>query len=222
MRALAFIAALLLACPTAAMAESVDVWGRKVRLTPPAGFCVLGQSDAERALFESRRRAVAPAGLLAQLAVACDELDAVRSGKLDLEGLSRWAQVQFVTHHGLPVSVTVSREAYVRKTAEVAAREAVDIAALNRLGAEHFAPSKTRPLALGAQPIGIVGAAFFASMQLRREADGEAVPFETVYGVTVIQRLPVLVQVYGTRVDVKTLADAAIAYADAVATQNPE
>lgn len=204
-----------------ANAESVFVHGRKLELAQPVGFCPLGDTSRETKLLEMQRRNVSPAGELAQFSVSCDELSEFQKG--NLESFSVWAQVLVLRRHGKFSLVFEKREQFVRAIAGNVSTRSVDLAETSRRANEHLAQAGVRVQALGMEPIGIRDSAFFATMRLKAEANGVTEPMVAVVAVTVANRLPVAVQVYGnSRASGMPLASIAATYVSSVVNQNSE
>lgn len=202
-----------------AHAESFEVLGRTIELTPPTNFCRLGSTAREAALLDLQTKSTAPAGVLTQFTVPCNELEDFRQGKID--SFSRWAQVLVLRRQGQLQLVRESREDFVRSTAGNVSSTPVDFADVNRQIRQHLSQSGMQIAMTGMQPLGIRDSAFFATVQMASEENGLKVPMVAVIAATVANRLPIVVQVYATaRAPDEPLIEIASSYVQSVVTQN--
>jgi hypothetical protein len=202
-------------------AESVVVIGRKLDLDPPNGFCLLGNSEREIQLLTRQRDNAALSGELAQFTVPCDEVSEYLLGKID--SFSRWAQVLVVRRQGQLGLVSETREEFVRATARNASTQSVDFAEVERKANQHLSQSGMTIGMSGMEPIGIKDSAFFAMMRMTAEGNGVVVPIVAVVAATVVNRLPIVVQVYRTqRATDEPVASVAVSYVQSVINKNDE
>lgn len=178
-----------------ARAGSFSTLGKTLKLLPPPEFCELGRSPREQALWQLQQKNMALSGELAQIVVPCAELKAYSAGKID--EFTRWAQVLVTKRQGAMSLVTISREEFIEKTAN-GTKTSVNMAEINRRVREQLAGTGGTVSVSGAQPIGSTKQAFFLQGQLVTQGNGKSTPLVFIAAATLVNQLPILVQVYVT------------------------
>ncbi|HEY9103531.1 hypothetical protein [Chitinimonas sp.] len=202
----------------AAQAGTYSTLGKTLKLQPPPEYCELGDTQREQTLRQLQQRNMAQVGELAQVVVPCTELKAYKDGKID--NFSRWAQVLVSKRQGVLTLVTISREEFIQKTANGTAKP-VDLAEVNRRVREHLSGTGGTVSMSGAQPIGSTKQAFFIEGRLVTETNGKSSPLAFIGAATVVNQLPILVQVYVTpKATGASALETATAYVDSLLSKN--
>lgn len=202
--------------------QVLQVLGRDLVLPPPAGYCTLGESGIEKQMWEMQRQNTSMAGELAQLAVPCDELKALRAGKSDR--FKRWAQVLVLKSKGEVKLVPIPRAQFVQGVAASGRNSPPDMAALSKRIEAHLSQRGSgvgvegpRATQLGATPD-----AAFVEVTMTVTAGAVKIPVVAVGAITVANKLPVAVYAYSAA-DAKGATPAAVisGYLEGVLRNNP-
>ncbi|WP_428003574.1 hypothetical protein [Acidovorax sp.] len=191
----ALLAACALACAMAqAQADPFTALGRTLQLEPPAGFCTLGDSAAEREFLAVRKRYAASYGELAQFAVPCSELAEIRAGRRDQ--FTRWAQVLVLPSNGQLVHY--QRAEFVRQMARRFTAAPPDSAALEARVRKDLEKSGTSfPVTNpSAQLLGASPDAYYAEFRLTQQMDSGPQPTVGVSAITTARQLPLGIYAY--------------------------
>ena len=175
-------------------AETVTVAGVSLVLEPPPGYCALDSKAGDKTFFLKQRELLRPKVELVQLSVPCDQLEAVRSGKILT--YSRWAQVQVISPGGTVRVLPISRSKFITSVTKLVGRKPFEVAAINR---EMQTRLKGEQINISASELKIVGSddnAAYLSMAGAAQSEGTSY-FVVAFGaLTLIKGLPMGVYAY--------------------------
>ena len=169
---------------------------RTIEFTPPARFCVLGDSPLERALFDQSESDISRHGALVQMDVPCDELPLFKAGKLF--GFTRWIEVAVMSQGGAFQLVPVPRDDFVRIAARTFESQVVDYDEANRRlkalqdDGEIGVPASLQNM----HSLGVSNHALFIQSRTRFGRGRHAVAVRGIGAVTTANDVPLIVQVY--------------------------
>lgn len=185
-----FALAITFALPLSAAAEPYMVLGRAIDLSPPAGYCVLGKTPAERQYLEHYKDLTKSAMELLQASVPCSDLKKFND-KL-LSQFPKTALVSVVKAKGQVILETGTRSEFLSRFGRA---EPLDVeAATSRLRKALAEKSLTADMSKMTR-LGSDGDAFYWAITGTLQAEG--MPLYRVTSVSaalLVNRLPLNVQ----------------------------
>ena len=187
---------LALGISAGARGASFTALERTIEFTPPARFCVLGDSPRERTLFDQSESDISRHGALMQMDVPCDELPLFKAGKVF--GFTRWIEVAVISQGGEFHLVSVPRDDFVRTAAGTLEGQVVDYDEINRrLKALQADGEISLPASLqGMHSLGVANHALFIQSRTKVGRGKHAVALRGIGAVTTANDVPLIVQVY--------------------------
>jgi hypothetical protein len=196
MRIVASTIVILLALCTTGAAEEIRAGGKTLSIDPPAGLCAYDRSNPSDALV-MRRVEDQQTGMNAvplQFG-ACDELADWRAGRIPV--LSRYGQVMLpLTYPGAPGPIPFSRRQYIEAVAPQIPK--VNAARMEELKVQMNAKTPDVQLS-GLQNLGILDQdenGLYIGMLGVLDADGRRIPMAGVAATTLLDSIPVSVNLY--------------------------
>lgn len=188
------LATIALAVGSTVRAEVLTFAGRAFILVPPAGYCALGTTAAEKSFLEEQKALLRPRNELLQASVPCAHLKAWNAGKLDT--FSRWAQVQIINNGPSFKPITLSRTDFIATLSKRFKDKPVDMALINKRMQEILSGKDMQLSASGMQVVGTDERAAYVSMSGQLDAGGVKSAIVMFGGITLVKQMPLGVYAY--------------------------
>lgn len=172
--------------------ESVTILGQQVVFSNPSGYCTPGKTAREVELVEFARRAMGPGTRLVHSAVRCSELEDYRSGRRG--NLDHWLQIQLIGPQGNFRRVEMQREAFLAGIAKSVPR--LDLQDIQRKIETTLDQVEVGMSDVKIEPIGRDGNAVYFSVRMNVVASGSSRLVTGITGITLLNSLPLSVNVY--------------------------
>jgi hypothetical protein len=201
--------------------ETVGVAGISLVIEPPPGYCALDANSGDRELFIKQRELLRPNELV-QVSVPCDQLEAMKTGKI--RTYSRWAQVQ-VINPGSGIRVLhISRSELIATFTKAVERKPIDIAQINLRMRQKLLKED---LSMAASKMEIVGSdarAAYMSMFGNLQSEEGSSRLVAFGAITLVRGLPVSIYAYAKREAPagELPTEVAMNYLTSVLDKNPE
>lgn len=185
------VAAALLFASSNAFAEPFMVLGKTIDLTPPAGYCALGNTSFEQQLFTTFKARTEAAGHLLQVAVPCNDLERAKAGTITQ--FPRSASVMVVKRRGQLTLDPRSRADFVKS---LGSPTPIDVAVVNKRFRAALAGADFSGSLSAMTPLGSDGMAAYWSSLATVQLDGNAPQrVVSIIAAVLVNGLPLSVQV---------------------------
>jgi hypothetical protein len=191
-------AVLLLVLAGRARAGSFEALGSTVRFNAPQGYCELGDSPREKAIFQFVAKAVGPNVRLMKYLARCSELEAFKAGTVNR--FEHFIEIQLVSMKGRYMVIPMERDTFITAVSGVDISHAMDKVDLNKQFHSRLKTdiNLTKP---DFANLGRDGMAVYYSMRFNMEAGASSIPVSGVSGLTLVNKLPVSFIVYDSSDD---------------------
>ena len=175
-----------------AATESVNVLGQQIVFSNPSGYCTPSKSAREVELVDLAIRSLGEGSRLVHAAVRCSELEDYRKRRREM--LDHWLQIQLIGSKGNLQRIEVPRETFLSGLSKSSPR--VNPTELNRRLKAAFENSDINLTDMNFEPIGRDGNAVYFSMRMNMSVGGSSRPISGVSGITLLNSLPLSINVY--------------------------